>query len=171
MKILKFFFAFALLASFASCSPDDIPTQEEVIGTWEITEVNLQGTATTTDSQGEVTVADLTGTGFDLDLQITIEENPNTFSVDGDFSVMVEYSIDGTDFELPLEDVEFIEAGTWDITDDIITVVGSNDIETASISNIDETSLVLDWVYTQTDTQFGNSIVQNITGTYTFEKL
>ena len=171
MKILKFFFAFALLASFASCDPDDIPMDEEIIGTWKITDVALEGTATTTDPLGNVTEADIIGTGYDMDLQITIEENPNNYSVDGDFSVMVEYTVDGVSHELPWEEVDFIDEGTWEITDEILTVVGSAEVETATVANITETSLVLDWVYTQTDTQFGATIVQNISGTYTFEKL
>lgn len=171
MKILKFFLAFALFASFASCDPDEIPMDEEIIGTWKITDVSLEGTATTTDAQGNVTEADLQGSGYDMDLQITIENNPNNYSVDGDFNVMVEYTIDNVSYELPWEEVGFIDAGTWEITDEILTVVGTAEVETATVANITETSLVLDWVYTQTDTQFGNTIVQNITGTYTFEKL
>ena len=48
---------------------------------------------------------------------------------------------------------------------------GGAEVETATVANVTETSLVLDWVYTQTITQFGTTIVQDITGTYTFEKL
>ena len=171
MKILKFFFAFALFASFASCSPDDIPDENEMIGTWQVTDVSIQGTASTTDNQGEVTEAAFTGSGYDMDLQITINENPNDYSVEGDFSVMVEYVSDGQIYELPWEEVGFIDAGTWEIANETLTVVSPSQVETASIADLTETSLVLDWVYTQTDTQFGTTIVQNVTGTYTFEKL
>lgn len=171
MKILKFLFAFALLASFTSCDPDEIPMDEEILGTWKITAVDLQGTATTTDNNGDVTEADVMGTGFDMDLQITIEENPNNYSVEGDFSVMVEYTIDNVSYEIPFEEAGFIDAGTWVIDNDVLIVDGGAEVETATVANVTETSLVLDWVYTQTITQFGTTIVQDITGTYTFEKL
>ena len=170
MKIFKYLFVIVLISSFMSCSEDDLLTEQELIGTWLLKEANLEGNATFTQGT-DVTTADFTGEGYDLDLKITINENPKDYIVEGDINVLVTYDFDGQTIELPIEEADFIDNGTWDITDDVLTVSNSTQVETANLGQLTETSMSLEWTYIESvTTTTGSIIVHEVTGTYEFEK-
>ncbi len=171
MKIFNYLFALAFIASFSftSCTVDELPDETEIIGTWLVKSVDLVGTAQFTQGN-DVTVADFTGVGYDMDLQITINENPNDYTVEGDVNVLITYDLDGQLIEVPIEEADFIDAGNWDITNDVLTVSNATQVEVATLGEITETSLILEWTYTDSITTAGSAIVQNVTGTYVFEK-
>jgi len=171
MKIFNYVFVLAFFASFSfiGCTVDEIPDETEIIGTWLVKSVDLIGTAQFTQGN-DVTVADFTGEGYDMDLELTINENPNDYTVQGDVNVLVTYDVDGQTIELPIEEADFIDSGTWDITGDVLTVSNSTQVQVATLGELTETSLTLEWTYTDTVTTVGSAIVQNVTGTYIFEK-
>jgi len=171
MKIFNYLFVFTILSSFffVGCTADELPDETEILGTWLVKSVDLVGTAQFTQGN-EVTVADFTGEGYDMDLQITINENPNDYTVEGDVNVLVSYDVDGQTIDLPIEEADFIDSGVWDITGDVLTVSNSTQVEVATLGEITETSMILEWTYTDSVTTTGSAIVQNVTGTYVFEK-
>ena len=170
MKIFNYLFAFVLIFSFFSCAEDELLTEQEILGTWLLKEANLKGNATFTQGN-DVTTADFTGEGYDLDLKITINENPNDYTVEGDINVLVTYNLDGQTIELPIEEADFIDNGNWDITDDVLTVSNSAQVETAVLGEITETTMSLEWTYVESvTTTTGSIIVHDVTGTYLFEK-
>ncbi len=170
MKIFNY--VFALLFStllFTACAPDEVLEPNEIIGTWLLKSVDLEGNATFTQG-AEVTQADFTGEGFDLDLSITIHENPNDYIVEGDVNVLLKYDFDGQTVELPIEEADFIDSGVWDISNDELTVTNSDKVEVATLGDLTETALTLEWTYTDSVATTGSVIVHEVTGTYVFER-
>ena len=171
MKIFKFLFAFALFASLASCSKDEDPaTDAGIMGEWTVTDISYEGTSSS--AVGGVTQTfDFTGTGFDMDLKISFEDNPKEYAAEGDYSINLVVDVAGTPMEMPWSNVGFIGNGDWEKTGNTLTVTASTgEVQTVTIIELTDSKMVIAWSFSDTMTQQGTVMTQNVNGTYTFEK-
>ncbi|WP_075342729.1 lipocalin family protein [Tenacibaculum agarivorans] len=116
-KLILLFLSISLLIA---CSDDqdgvtDI-SNDDIVGTWNITKSEFSGTATAT-VQGIPVTGSAKGTGKDYDLALTFKENPNEFSFEGTFTSVVEVSIQGQTqiVERELNSLGEVTVGTWKI--------------------------------------------------------
>lgn len=171
MKIFKFLFAFALFASLASCSKDDKTTTDtEIMGEWTVTDISYTGTSSS--AVGGVTQTfDFTGSGYDMDLKISFEDTPKEYTAEGDYSIMLVVDVAGQMMEVPWTNVDFIGNGDWEKDGNTLTVTASTgEVQTATITELTDSKMVIAWDFTGTTTQQGVVMTQNVNGTYTFEK-
>ena len=157
--------------AFASCSGDDDgPAGVGLVGTWKVTTIDYAGTSTT-NSGGTTFTSDFTGTGYDMDLTISFEENPNEYTTSGDYSIEVQSTLNGQTFTYNWTNQGFVGAGDWERSGDVITVTTDTG-ETTTLTVVSETSteLVLAYDEMRTDTQQGVTAVYDVQGTYTFER-
>jgi len=175
MKFAKLFFITASVAFFFSCSEDtdDVPSpSNSLIGSWALTEVEYEGTTTTT-FDGQQTNATFTGTGYDMNFSIQFNENPNDYEADGTYSIRLETTIQGHSQPLTSEweNPGFIGTGSWEKNGDQLIVTSNNgDIQEATISELNANTLDIIWEFSQTTTESGATIVQDVNGTYTFQR-
>jgi len=161
------------IASLASCSKDDDSidtTDTRIMGDWTVTDISYMGTSSS--NVGGVTIdADFTGTGYDMDLKISFDENPNEYTAEGDYSIMLVTDFQGTPIETPWTNVGFIGNGDWVKTDNTLTITASTgEVQSATITELTDNKMVIEWDFSQTTTLQGALVTQNVNGTYTFER-
>lgn len=171
MKIFKFLFAFALFASLASCSKDNDSTESAAImGEWTVTDISYEGTSSSAVG-GTTQTFDFTGTGYDMDLKISFEDNPKEYTAQGDYSINLVVDVAGQAMEVPWTNVDFIGNGAWEKSGNTLTVTATTgEVQTATISELTDSKMVVKWDFSDSMTQQGTVMTQNVNGTYTFEK-
>ncbi|NER17740.1 hypothetical protein [Spongiivirga citrea] len=138
MKLFKLLFASTILL-FISCNSDDEGTPGEVntaelVGTWNLTSLNVEGT-TTTSVQGIPFTVDFTSTSKDEMYSCTFTENPNEVACSGSYTTTLTVRVAGQDASS--EDVEVPNSSsttTWEIMNDTDLIFGE------SVFDFDETS-------------------------------
>lgn len=149
MKFKTLFVVF-LSVTFFSCSSDDDNSGEEeisIVGTWELTEMNYDGT-TTIEFEGIPVPVSIEGVGEDIDAQIVFEEDPNTVSSSGTLTSVVTITVltESTTEEFPIDLSEFVTSGSWTISEDestLIVVDSEGTEQTFDINALTETTLDL----------------------------
>jgi hypothetical protein len=171
MKLSKLFLI-GLAVIFLSCGDDDDdpqPTSEGLAGTWTVTAIAYEGT-TTTSGGGMEMEADFTGTGKNMDLDITFNENPATFTSQGDYTIAMTTTMMGQSIKQDYPFEGFLADGTWALDGKKITVTGPNGPQEATIIEQTATTLKMEWDYVDIQSQQGVSIEMDIHGVYTFKK-
>ena len=162
----------SLAVIFLSCSEDDeppLPTSQGMLGTWTMTAVDYQGTSTTT-VQGISTKADFTGTGKDISVVSTFNDNPNTVVTEGSYIIVLKTTSMGqtrTD-EVPFQDV--ITNGSWTLDGRTLTIDGIVGPQKATILEQTSTALKMKMDVKQSQTSQGGSVSADIQITFTFKK-
>ncbi|UKM64101.1 lipocalin family protein [Flavobacteriaceae bacterium GSB9] len=146
MKKLPLLFTL-LIAIMTSCSSDDSTSEitADIVGTWEMTDYDYTGTTKTT-FEGQTYSADYVGEAFNIDYRMTFNENPNTIETEGSFSLELTTTAFGETSTqvVNTDDVETINAGTWEIQNGNLVTQADGGIEaTYKIEELTETSLVL----------------------------
>ena len=170
MKTTKLLFL-SLAVIFFSCSEDDepLPTSQGMVGTWTMTAVDYRGTSTTT-VMGVTAKADFTGTGKDISVMSTFNENPNTVATEGSYIIVLTTTSMGqthTD-EVAFEDV--ITDGTWTLDGRTLTITGPIGPQKATIVEQTSTALKMSMDVKQNQTTQTGSITADIKITFTFKK-
>lgn len=159
------------LAVLFSCSDDDdpVPTSQGMVGTWSITAVDYRGTTTTT-SQGGSVKADYTGTGKDIDVTVTFNENPNTVTSEGSYVIVLKTTMQGqtTTEEYPFD--EAFSDGTWTLSGNALTITDVDGPQTATILEQTKTTLKMRLDLKETETVQGITIAINVQTTFTLTK-
>lgn len=140
----------ALLAiSILSCSKDDDNSDSEdeikITGTWDLTEMNYEGT-TTINFEGIPVPVNIEGVGEDIDAQIVFEEEPNTVNASGTLTSVVTITVltESTTEEIPINLSDFITSGTWTLSENTLIVVDTEGEEqTFEVNSLTETTLDL----------------------------
>jgi len=171
MRIFKFLFAFALFASLASCSKDDETTAEtDIMGEWTVTDISYEGTSSSAIG-GVTQTFPFTGSGYDMDLKISFEDNPKEYTAQGDYSIQLVVDVAGQMLEVPWTNVDFIGNGEWEKDGNTLSVTASTgEVQTATITELTDSKMVIAWDFVASTTQQGTVMTQNVNGTYTFEK-
>ena len=128
-KILLFAFAFSLL--FISCSDNEDPsstlTNSDIVGTWNVTAQTLDLNSII-DASGQTITFTTTSYGKDFNMTYVFSENPNNVIVQGSFTSVITTSILGQTQtqEIPVNSVDNLSAGTWSLTNNLLTNVSTN---------------------------------------------
>lgn len=173
MNFTKFFILFIGLSVLASCSDDDTNNSNNVsvVGNWLVTGIDYGGTSSIEVPGEDIITSVFTGTGTDMDLEITFDDNPNNYSTSGDYSVLLDVNTQGITQQQTWTNQGFIGDGTWDRSGNTLTITDSSGQENVTtIQTLNETTLVIEWAFINTFTQNGAIFVQDVQGTYTFER-
>jgi len=169
-----YFLCIAMLVLLSSCSSDDnnngsnISTAE-IVGIWIGESVDYSGTGSTI-FQGETITANFDGEGFDIDYTLTFTENPNNVVANGSYSVVLDYTINGQTEEQIIEDLEFLNNGTWNISGDMLTIVSEGETSDVEILELTDSSLKLKLTEEEIVIEQGLEVDTNITLIMTFTK-
>lgn len=177
-KLLKLSFAFSLLILVFSCGKDDDPVaaRGDIEGTWTATGMvaNVE-----TNSSGNTSTVDVTGSNFDYDLTFTAD----AFSTEGSYTGTNVISSGGFNQTQVVEYTDIMGSGTYTIDGNVITTMGSffdfdasgmgssgnSEPQNAQFS-IDGDVLTMTQNETTTSTFNGQTSTSVIVGTYTFRK-
>jgi hypothetical protein len=120
MKLTHIFFVFAILFFVACNSSSD--SNEMLVGSWDLVQLNGDGTATTTKGES-TTEIDIAVTSGEVEYVITFTEG--SYVTAGSYSVTneIEDANGGKVFE-PLMYTNASGSGTYDIEDNILTAGG-----------------------------------------------
>jgi len=148
MKILKNSLLISLTILFISCTSDDstsIDTNAQVndlLGTWKLTEITQEGT-TKTEIQGVPITANFSSFGKNISSQLVFTDNPNSFTSSGSYTSVVTITIVGqsTSQEIPVDINDYLNQGTWEFNEGIITVNSNGEMQTANITELTNTTL------------------------------
>jgi Lipocalin-like domain len=169
MKIAKLLFLGLLV--FVSCSEDEdpMPTAAGLIGSWSVTDLEYEGTTTTTVTGISLT-ADFTGVGKDFDLTVTFSENPNMVVSEGSYTVTLTTTFAGQSETEDIELDSFISDGTWSLNNKILSVTTSGVTQEATIVSQTDTTLVVKVEVEEIDEADGVRVQTNVQGVYTLTK-
>lgn len=163
-----------MLVLLSSCSSDDnnngsnISTAE-IVGIWIGETVDYSGTGSTI-FQGETITANFDGEGFAIDYTLTFTENPNNVVANGSYSVVLDYTINGQTEEQIIEDLEFLNNGTWNISGDMLTIVSEGETSDVEILELTDSSLKLKLTEEEIVIEQGLEVDTYITLIMTFTK-
>jgi hypothetical protein len=170
MKITKLFLI-AITVVLFSCGGDDDPkpSSATLVGKWAVTGVDYKGTSTTSVDGIELE-SSFTGKGKDMNMTVTLNENPATFTSTGSYTVALTTTVMGASYTQDYPFEGFMIDGTWKQDGNTLTVTNSGGTQQATIVELTASSLKMTWDYTYTMTQDGATVKMNIQGAYTFKR-
>jgi len=173
MKNFKLFLFISLISLTFSCSKDEenpTPTNSgEIIGVWKGTTVNYTGSSTTT-VQGQSTIADYIGEGYDVNYTLTFIENTKKFVSDGSFSIELTGTVNGQTFTQNVENQELIPSGDWSVNGKTLSFIIDNETDDATIVELTNNTLILNLVKTETNTDSDFTVTSTSDVTISFIK-
>ena len=170
MKSISFLFAGLFLLSLSACKKDatgDIP------GSWKVTAITYAGTTTTADpSTGVSYTSTFTGEGTNMDLQISFAENPNTYTTTGSYDILLTTMLNGQSLISTWTNADFVGNGSWSRTGDTLTFTDSNgETSEVTIVSLTDSTLKVNWQFTNVQVTQGATSTSNVDGMYTFERM
>lgn len=172
MRIFKLpLLALVLCFMFACTEKEDTPApSNQLKGNWKVTDISYTGNSVTT-MDGYSFANSFIGTGYDLNLNINMDENPNNYTSSGDYSIKVTSEMNGQTFTQNWTNQSFMDAGTWAReADELIFETKSNGSQRSTILELTNTTLRIGYNSTQTTSQDGTTVTATIVGTYTFTR-
>lgn len=151
MKTFKFLTTISFILLFISCTTDDVnqadtsAQEEDLIGSWNLTEVTQEGTGSTTIS-GITVNGNITSFGKDIDAQIVFSSDPNSFAGSGGFTDVVTASIATLSLteEIQYDTADFINQGTWSLNSGILTLNQSGESLEIRITQLNTSTLKIE---------------------------
>lgn len=172
MKFLNSLILLALLGVLFSCGDDDeMMSSDPFVGQWNLISLDYSGTSTTIDPDGETISIDFDGAAREIMTTVN-------FNSDGTYTSQGSYIIDlTTDFygymqttSVPFEG--FVGNGTWELNGTTLTTTDTQtqDSATLTVNNLTDSSWDTNLTVTQTNSQQGFTIIQEVNGNYFFER-
>ena len=170
MKLTKLFLL-SIAVIFLSCSEDEdpLPTSQGMVGTWNIAAVDYSGVTSTT-VLGATAKVNFTGTGKDMNVVSTFNENPNTVETEGSYVIELKTTAGG---QTTTEDVAFEDValdGTWTLDGRALTITGPVGPQKASVLEQTATKLKISMDLKETQSAQGITITTDIKTVFTFTK-
>ncbi|PHI20109.1 hypothetical protein CEQ90_09140 [Lewinellaceae bacterium SD302] len=110
----------------SGCGDDDDNSSADLVGTWEMVDLNYTGESSTTNA-GLTAETDFTGTGINMDFTIVFNED-GTYITDGDYeieltSITTFQGTSSTDVQvIPINDI--MGNGEYSVSGNILTTMG-----------------------------------------------
>ena len=167
------FLALALCFMFACSKKEDEPKpNNELKGSWKATDISYTGTSTTSVS-GFTASSNFTGTGYDLNLTIKFDENPNIYTTSGNYSIKLATNINGQTMNKNYTNQSFLDGGSWSKQGNELSITSKTTgaLQKATILELTSTTLKMGYNTSQTTEQNGATVSVTIAGTYTFKRL
>ena len=142
MKQFFYFLSCALLLTATACNDDDtnVDMNATVTGTWTIQTYDLISTISIA-GQTETVVSEIRGKDGS-DLQIILNESPNTYTFEGDGEIASTSTDADGNTSTSVEDLDTVDNGTWERDGDLLLFTDSEG-ETTSARITELTSSVL----------------------------
>ncbi len=171
MKKFNILFIALTLVLTTSCSSDDSEpiVSGSIIGSWTGTTLDYSGKTVTT-VQGQSITSDYIGEAYDMDYVLTFAENPNVIVSEGNYSIKLTNTTLGQTSVQNIENIEFLEAETWEQKDNIITVTDNGETTDFTIVELTENTLKLSASTEEDLSEQGVSIIATINATMTFSR-
>jgi len=164
MKKLLFILAIGL-ATLTSCESDLVSappsdsvgggvTSSNLVGSWEMTSLNYNGT-TVTSTQGINITADFVGQGSDYNYIMEFTEAPNNYFSTGTYDIELATTISGQTTISNTNDLNATSNGTWEKNGNVLTFTNAsnnNEVSDATIEILSDTTL-----------KFTTSVVKSVT--------
>ncbi|WP_347925743.1 lipocalin family protein [Pontimicrobium sp. SW4] len=159
------------IISIYSCSIEEAPSinSEYILGTWVGEDLDYSG-STVTEISGQTVTADFVGEAYDLDFTLTFSENPKEISTSGSYSVELTTTIEGQVSVTNVENIQFLNDGTWTKSGDEVTIIYNGRTSVFRIIELTEDSLILSLPTVEDLSQGGAIITTTIDMTITFSK-
>jgi hypothetical protein len=170
MKKLKLLFVVTLALTIASCSNNDDDssnTSGDILGTWVGVDVDYSGNSVT-EFAGEEIVSDFVGEAFDVDYTLVFTENPNELVTDGSYSIELTTTTAGQTQVETVENLEFLNDGTWSKSGNELTITSNGQTTVATILELTDNSLTLKSVTEQGFSQQGITIITTVNAIATY---
>ncbi len=171
MTLSKVSLFFVLICFAFACSKDETPepaTGSDLTGSWKVTEIEYAGTSTTT-FQGMSFPSNFTGTGYEMDLIVSFDDEPNTYTSSGDYSIAITSTMQGQTMTYNWTNQEFLDGGSWSLSDRELTINSqTGTAQKATILELTATTLKLEYNMVSTTEQNGATVNSDVEGTYTF---
>lgn len=166
----KFSLLFIVLTFIlTSCSTDDSSSiiSGDIVGTWIGSSIDYSGDTTTT-VDGVTIVADFVGEAYDMDYTVTFSENPNEVVSEGSYSLKLTYTALGQTSVENLENIEFLEGGTWEQNNAILILTAEGESANYVIEELTENKLVISVSVDEDLSEQGISVMTSIEAKMTF---
>lgn len=159
--------ALLFITSLVACSSDDDgnnDTSASLVGTWSITAFDYEG-ATSFDFLGEPISTSFTGVGQNFDYDITFTENPNEYTAEGSYDIVLDFTVEGMT-ETETTSIENVESeGTWERNGNMLLLDGSIididvDIPVAETMDMGEVTIL---ELTETTLRLGQVVSEEVT--------
>jgi hypothetical protein len=172
MRFIHYFIPVLVLFVLSSCGKEDTqPVGNGIEGEWQLTAIEYKETETS-QSDGQNIVSENHGTGTDMDLHLSILEDPDVLSTEGEYWIDLTTSFFGQPVVSRVPDNGFFpSSGSWQFTDGTLTVVpeaGSTKVLEVQEVNTKRLILTLEESFAFNGTE--GTFLKTRTGTYTFER-
>ncbi|MFI0429234.1 hypothetical protein [Mariniflexile sp. HMF6888] len=137
-------FIIATFFVLCSCSTEDVAPEisSDIIGTWIATSVDYGG-QTVTEVSGESLTNTFTGEGYDIDFTVTFNDSPKTYISDGSYSIHLTNTVLGQTFTEDVENVEFLENGSWEQNGNRLIIESQGEETEGTIEKLTQDEFVL----------------------------
>lgn len=160
-KILLLLVTSILLVNCGS-DDDSIQITGDIAGIWNAVSVDYTGT-TVTEASGVSITADYVGEGYDVDFTLTISEDPNVIEGEGEYSIELTTTVQGQTFTQFEEDLELLDdPGSWTMSGDTLTMIADGVATDFTITELTESSLIIEATEEEDFSQSGTSITTTI---------
>ena len=163
MKTTIKLFLFVLSVSiFSSCSDSSTSvdvTAADLVGVWNLVDINGEGTSTTTIN-GQSITADVTTTGRDYNFITEFTSNPNTVTGTGSYIAVSTSTFLGqtvTEEQL-LSSISGLDSGTWSLSGNVITTEVGGETNQIVVDEVTDNMLVLTAAFEETQQIQGISV-------------
>ncbi|MFC4633753.1 lipocalin family protein [Dokdonia ponticola] len=166
-KLVKLCMVLFVVTSFVSCSTDDdggSDTSASLVGTWSVTSLDYEGT-TSFDFLGETINTSFEGVGQNLDLDFTFTENPNEYTAEGSYDIVLDFTVNGMS-ETETTSVDNLQqVGTWERNGNILSIDGEIididlDIPVGDTTGMSELTIL---ELTETTLRLGQDVTEEVT--------
>lgn len=133
-----------------STEPEPLPQADLIVGNWNLTEAILLDATATLDINGSPVVTPITGSGRDYDLQILFTEDDEVVAT-GSYvqNITISFGLQTLDELQEIQATEVLNSGTWSRSTALLTVDNGIETQQMNILELDETTLVLEFTFTQ----------------------
>lgn len=177
MKFLKYSLIFITICFSVSCVVDDekplTRTADNLVGDWTFTKFTIEGInkVVETESGTVKSINDYTLIGSELEMTLSLSENPNVYSIDGTLTTEQTSTVNGETTVKNHSPDPRVE-GTWEIRDNAIRLTTDSGFgQSFEITELTPTDLRLEQRIVDLVTEFGDeTITQNNHWLYILER-
>lgn len=171
---LKLFLFVLSISFFSSCTDNSTPidvSSDDLLGIWNITDFNFEGTTSATLA-GQTITSTFVNTGRDYDFTVEFTSNPNTIASSGSYVSISTVTVAGQTFteEVPVNSISGLDSGTWSLNGNVITTTVGGESSEMVIDQITSNLLVLKAVVEENQSAQGADITILGNLTLTLEK-
>lgn len=155
-----------------SCSKhdDSSPSGNVITGSWKVTSISYTGTSET-NVNGMDIKTDFVGAGEDLNLTLAFSENPNVYTANGSYHIVLHLNLEGQDIPFDFPDLTFVDGGTWSVSGKKVTITNqAGATSTATVQQVDAHTVIMLFNFSTTQVENGIPVKLNFKGSYTLEK-